>query len=214
MSQNVNDKEAEREESRAPDYLRFSLGGFLEDLSSGEPTPGGGGAASVSVALAAALCGMCARFSGEHLLNAGEAAEEADGLRRYVEPLAQEDAEAYGRVLAALRLPKTDPGRQRSLDQSFEEASEVPLKIARAGAETAELAARLARYGNPNLKGDAVSAALLAEAGARAAAMLVGINAPQDEARSVRASELKRRASVSAIGAAHGTLACNVAEVS
>ena len=43
-------------------------------------------------------------------------------------------------------------------------------------AEVAELAADLAARGNPTLRGDAATAALLAEAAARAAANLVAIN--------------------------------------
>lgn len=211
----IENTEATSEESvRAPDYLRHSLGGFLEDLSSGEPTPGGGGAAAVSVALAAGLCGMCARFSGKYLPDPERVAEEADRLRRRAEPLARYDAEAYGRVLAALRLPKEEPGRGRSVERAFEEASEVPLTVAKTGAETAELAARLARDGNPNLRGDAVSAALLAEAGVCAAGTLVGINTPGDDSRAAEAIELKDRASVAALGATRGTLVHNVAEVS
>jgi hypothetical protein len=38
------------------------------------------------------------------------------------------------------------------------------------------MAARLAGKGNPNLRGDSISAALLAEAAARSAACLVDIN--------------------------------------
>ena len=48
--------------------------------------------------------------------------------------------------------------------------------MTRLGAEVAELAARLAVAGNPNLRGDSVTAALLAEASARSAACLVDIN--------------------------------------
>ena len=43
-------------------------------------------------------------------------------------------------------------------------------------AQVAEMAARLAAAGNPNLRGDSVSAAVLAEASARSAACLVDIN--------------------------------------
>jgi formiminotetrahydrofolate cyclodeaminase len=52
-------------------------------------------------------------------------------------------------------------------------ASEAP---APAGGSVAEISARLAREGNPNLEGDAISAALLAEAEVSAAARLAKIN--------------------------------------
>ena len=50
------------------------------------------------------------------------------------------------------------------------------MRVAEIGVQVAALAARLARHGNPNLHGDAVTAALLAEAGARSACALVRIN--------------------------------------
>jgi len=43
-------------------------------------------------------------------------------------------------------------------------------------AEVAEMAADITRAGNPNLAGDAIAGALLAEAAAQAAARLVAIN--------------------------------------
>jgi formiminotetrahydrofolate cyclodeaminase len=63
-----------------------------------------------------------------------------------------------------------------------------------------ELAAQLAAAGNPNLRGDAITAALLAEAGARAAAALVRISlaaAPDDERRS-RAAQILQDGTASA----------------
>ena len=69
-------------------------------------------------------------------------------------------------------------------------AAEPPLEVARIGARVAELAAARAAAGNPNLRGDALTAALLAEAGARAGAELVAINLtdPADPRRT-RAAE-------------------------
>jgi formiminotetrahydrofolate cyclodeaminase len=52
----------------------------------------------------------------------------------------------------------------------------VPLEIAGIGARVARLAVRVAQAGNPNLRGDAVTGALLAAASARSAASLVDIN--------------------------------------
>ena len=76
--------------------------------------------------------------------------------------------------------------------------------IAEAGTE---VAARLAREGNPNLRGDAVAAALLAETGVRAAAVLVEINTRAGEIsddRVWRVDELVTRATGAARGIAEG----------
>ena len=168
-------------------------------MASDEPAPGGGAATAVAVALAAGLSGMAARLSADHLADANGLAERADRLRRRVAPLAQEDATAYGHVLTAYRNQDYgDPKvRRERIRTALSDAADVPLAIAEAGAEAAEIAARLAREGNPNLRGDAVAAALLAEAGVRAAAVLVEINTTAGEIsddRSERAGELVTRA--------------------
>ena len=190
-------------------YLEEPLAEFLNAVASAEPAPGGGAVAAVAVALAAGLSAMSARLSAEHLDDASVLAERAERLRQRAAPLAQEDARAYGRVLAAYRIPDGgDPeARWKVIRTALAGAADVPLDIAWAGAEVAEIAARLAREGNPNLRGDAVAAALLAEAGARAAAVLVEINTkaggiPDDRVR--RAEELVTRAAKAARGIAEG----------
>jgi methenyltetrahydrofolate cyclohydrolase len=102
--------------------------------------------------------------------------ERAGRLRARALELAEIELHAYEPVLEALRLPREDPERGARVDAARTEASRSPLEIARVGAELAELAGELAHTGNPNLSGDAVTAALLAEAGAQAAARLVAIN--------------------------------------
>ena len=73
----------------------------------------------------------------------------------------------------------------------------MPLSIAGIGAEVAGIAARLAEEGNPNLRGDAITAAVLSGAGVRAAATLVEINISAggaDDGRLSRAGELRATA--------------------
>jgi formiminotetrahydrofolate cyclodeaminase len=167
-------------------------------VASREPAPGGGASAAVAVALAAALTSMAARFSTDHLVDAEKIAGKAEGLRSRVMPLAQADAAAYGRVLDAYRTPRDDEdGRRRKIREALLEAADVPLSIAEIGAEVANDAARLAEEGNPNLRGDAVTAVALAGAGVRAAVTLVQINvsagggaAADDNDRLSRAEEL------------------------
>jgi formiminotetrahydrofolate cyclodeaminase len=153
-------------------FLDRPVRGFLDQLAARTPTPGGGGAAAVTGAMAAGLVGMAARFSARQLPEAGDLADQADELRRRAAGLAEADARAYTSVLETLRLPReADPRREALLD-----AAVVPLEIAELGARVAQLAVRVAEAGNPNLRGDAVTGAVLAAASARSAACLVDIN--------------------------------------
>lgn len=172
-----------------PDYAAIPLGEFLDAVAAAEPAPGGGAAAAVSVALAAALSGMSARLSGEQLYDAPALADRADRLRGRAARLAGDDAGAYESLLAARRLPR-GPEREAAAHGAAERAAAVPLEIAEAARETAGLAAQFAAEGNPSLRGDAVTAACLAEGAARSAAELVSINAGEDDWRAVRARRM------------------------
>lgn len=162
------------------DYLAMSVGEFLDAVSAtgpapatgpGEdtgPGPGGGSAAALSVALAASLCVMSASLSSRHLPAAERVVAQARALRERVEPLAQADADGYREVLAS----RPGPDRAAALSR----ACAVPMEVAASAARAADIAATLASDGNPSVRGDAITAALLAAAGARAAAALVEIN--------------------------------------
>jgi formiminotetrahydrofolate cyclodeaminase len=121
---------------------------------------------------------MTARLSQAQLPEAPDIAAGAEALRDRAAGMAQADATAYGLFVSELRSTrKGDPlQRRQRLLAALSEAAQVPLEIAEVGAAVAALAARLAEDGNPNLLGDAVTAALLAEAACRSAAGLVMIN--------------------------------------
>jgi methenyltetrahydrofolate cyclohydrolase len=167
-----------------PGYLDLPLRAFLGLLADDQPAPAGGAAAALGVALAASLCAMAARLSGRQLPEAAGLAAEAGLLAETVAPLAQADAEAYRAVIAARRRPSDDDQQRRRVAAALSDAADVPMRVAEIGAQVAVLASRLAAHGNPNLHGDAITAALLAEAGARSACALVRINlsaTPSDE---------------------------------
>jgi formiminotetrahydrofolate cyclodeaminase len=163
-------------------FLDEPVRDFLDQLAARTPAPGGGGAAAITGAMAAGLVAMAARFSARQLPGAGEVADQADKLRLMAAQLADMDARAYATVLDVFR-------RRGDADQGWEAqgweaqrreallaAAHVPLEIAGIGARVARLAVRVAEAGNPNLRGDAVTGALLAAASARSAASLVDIN--------------------------------------
>jgi formiminotetrahydrofolate cyclodeaminase len=151
---------------------------FLERLASTEPAPGGGGAAAVATAMAAALVEMAAGLSTDQVVDAAAVGAAAAGNRQRALTLADEDAVAYGRVLAGYRLPpEPDPeGRRREIREALEGATAVPLEIAGLAAAVAGLGDRLVAAGNPNLEGDAAAAVFVSRAAARAAARLVELN--------------------------------------
>jgi len=129
----------------------------------------------VTCAVAAALVEMAAGFSG------AAGADEAAGVRAAVLrdralELADLDLHSYGPVLTALRLDADDPRRSEAVAQARSGAAEVPCELARIGAEVSALAARMAERASLHVVGDATTAAVLAEAACRAAAVLVALN--------------------------------------
>ena len=158
------------------DYSSAPVATFLDAVARRESVPGGGAVAALTVAMAAALVAMAAAFAKDAPLDATSMRAEADLLRDRVVRLVGEDAKAYAAVLAAKRRPRDDPTRVTEIDSALIAASEVPLQVTRIGSRVNELARDIAERGNPNLRGDAYTAAHLAAAAARSAALLVRLN--------------------------------------
>ena len=66
--------------------------------------------------------------------------------------------------------------RNTLIGETLSRAADIPLLIAETAADVAELASEIAVQGNPNLRGDAAAASLLAASAVRVAANLVEIN--------------------------------------
>jgi formiminotetrahydrofolate cyclodeaminase len=170
--------------------LRFRE--FLDELASGDRTPGGGSVAALATALAAGLLATIARASdAADWADARGIAAQAESLRERAARLAEENAREYGAALGAWAESGAEAGARRdfALGQAFARAAEPPLQIAEAAADVAQLAALVARDGDPSLRADAATAAALAAAAARAAAELVAVNltASAGDERVVRA---------------------------
>lgn len=162
-----------------------SLPAFLDDLAAGTATPGAGAAAAVTGAMAASLVSMVLRLTlarPEHGADAPRLQAllaESESLRTRLAALADEDAAAYASVLAAYRLPKADAARPAAIQAAMQAATLSPLACARAAAGTLRLAAQVAEAGWRNVVGDAGTAATLALAALRSAALNVRLNAPR-----------------------------------
>ena len=173
-------------DSTSPTQL--SVRELVDQLASRAPVPGGGSAAALTGALAAALIGMVTELTAgraeyeRHAAAVEAAREEAAALRAELLELADLDARAYEAVMDARHLPKTNEEerahRSARLHATILEAARVPLRTARAARQVLDLAVRIAPIGNPNAVSDAGDAAQLASAAVRGAILNVRINLP------------------------------------
>jgi formiminotetrahydrofolate cyclodeaminase len=150
---------------------------LLDTIAAETPAPGGGSVAAFVTEMAASLAAMAARFAHDWDGAAGAVAQ-AETLRHRAAPLAAEDAVAYENVLTAMRMPEDLESEVRNtlIGETLSRAADIPLLIAETANDVAELASEIAVQGNPNLRGDAAAASLLASAAVRVAANLVVIN--------------------------------------
>jgi formiminotetrahydrofolate cyclodeaminase len=183
-------------ERDVPGFAELPFTELLDRFAARTPAPGGGSAAAAACALAGALVEMAAAFDIAPVSEA--TAQRASGLRDEALELGERDLQAYAPVLDAFALPADDDSRPARIAAARSEAAGPPLAIAAAAAELAELGAGLAVRGNPHLTGDAVTAALIAEAACRSGVKLVELNLDADskDPRCRQAQELARRASV------------------
>lgn len=159
---------------------------FLTELASAAPVPGGGGAAALAGALAAALSSMVANLTiGKEKFAAQE--EEVRALLSAAEKtrvklleLAESDAAVFAEFMNCYKLPKgTDEEkatRTAAVCKAAKQAAEVPLEIARVAMEVLLIADKLVLCGNPGVITDAACSGLLARAALRCAEYNVRIN--------------------------------------
>ena len=140
---------------------QHTLERWAQGLARGTPAPGGGAAAAVTLALAAALVEMVARMTLDRPRYAPvhtemkQAAQAAEELRERLLYLAGEDAQAVATKRGTV---------------------ETQVELAARARAVAQLARRVAESGHAPARGDAIMAAVLAAAVARGAAINVAIN--------------------------------------
>lgn len=178
-----------------------SLAGFASALASSAPTPGGGGAAALCGAMAAALCAMASRLTAGRKKYAEQAEElnrivsRADELRQRLLTLIDEDAENFAPLAAAYSLPKDDPQTAETLRCATLRACEAPMEMLRCSAAVVELLEAAEALCSPLLLSDVGCGASLARAAMECAAMNVRVNTrslPEDPEARYLEEELSR----------------------
>lgn len=198
----------------------MTLSAFADETASESPAPGGGSVAAYMGTLAAALGTMVANLSAhkagwdDRWKEFSDYAVEGRRLLDSLTALVDEDTAAFGRIMAAIGMPKsTDQEKQaraEALEAATLYATEVPLRTMRTAFDTFWLLERMASEGNPASVSDAGVGAIAAEAAVAGAYLNVKINAAGladraaadrilAQAADIAAQAAKRRADIVAI---------------
>ncbi len=163
-----------------------SIGGWLDALASSAPAPGGGAAAALEAAMAAALLEMVCNLTigkpayAEHDDTMTSVRDRATSLRSDALGLAQEDAEAFGAVIAAYKLPKETEDevdrRRREIQHALVAAAEVARSTADVAMQILDLVERIVPLGNVNVISDGAAAAGAARAAIQTSLLNIDAN--------------------------------------
>lgn len=181
------------------DNTNASCREFVRLLASGEPAPGGAAAAAVAGALGTALGNMVGALTvGKKKYRDAEAEmfalmERCRCLQKELLDQVREDEENFLPLARAYGIPKTDPRRQRMLDEASKTACATPLRIMELCCEAMACIEAFARKGSRLAVSDAGCGAALCKAAVQAASLNVFINTKNMKDRET-AEELNRRA--------------------
>jgi formiminotetrahydrofolate cyclodeaminase len=170
--------------------IEKSVKGFVYEVKSDSPTPGGGSVSALAGSLGAALSNMV----GNLTIGKGKYEEIPEEKRALLEvnqeklsfliddllSIIDEDSTAFDDVMKAFKLPKSTEEekqiRSEKIQLGYKKALEVPLKCAQKCLETLNLQKVFAEYGNVNAITDVGVGTLLAYSGLEGALFNVTIN--------------------------------------
>jgi formiminotetrahydrofolate cyclodeaminase len=147
---------------------------FLDAVSEGSATPGGGSVSALAGTLGSALVEMVVNLTlGKKAFETHEAElkqirEKARSHREALAATIAQDINAYQEVMNAYLLPKTTEEekrkRQEEIQKSLKKAADPPLFTAATSLKVMKLCQEVVEKGNPNAISDAAVGALLADA--------------------------------------------------
>ena len=165
---------------------RKSLQKYLDELSSNSPTPGGGNVSALCGTLSASLGTMICNLTigkKKYLDVESEMKELKEKLSVYIGKfisLANNDNEAFERVMDAFKLPKeTDEQkklRAEAIEKSTLEAASVPAEVIKNCREVIPFLETISKKGNLNSLSDAGVAIAVIAAASEGAFLNVLIN--------------------------------------
>ncbi len=172
--------------SDGPGKLAALAQPFLDAVAQPTATPGGGSVAALAGALSASLGRMVAGLSRKkksqaaHVEQLSEAIAEFQAASRALAEAIDRDAASFESVMAAYKLPQGNPEEQQrregAIQQTLQEAAQVPLEVARRAAEIFDRLGQLESISSHSMLSDIRVGRLMAAAGVRGALENVAIN--------------------------------------
>lgn len=159
-----------------------SCASFAEALAAKRSVPGGGGAAALAGALAAALCSMVGNFTTgkrRYAVHEGDVRRmlaDAEGARTRLLELVDEDAATFEPLSVAYGIPREDPTRAERLEAATKGACAAPVEMMEQTCRVIELLEEMGEKGSRMLLSDVGCGALLARAALEAASLNVYVN--------------------------------------
>jgi glutamate formiminotransferase / formiminotetrahydrofolate cyclodeaminase len=133
---------------------------FVDRVASPEPMPGGGSVAALAGALGAALGQMAIRITKDkkdYVQFAERYADALDRLAPYTSTLLElidADSQAFAQVMAAYKLPKDSPQRDKAIQDALVRATEIPSRTANCAAEALRVLEQLRPVIHKNVASD------------------------------------------------------------
>lgn len=183
-----------------------SLQHYLDTLASKSATPGGGSAAALMGAQAAALTSMVCNLTigkpkyAEVETDMQALLKKSEVLREKLTGMIKADVEVFNRLMATYGLPKeTDDeklARSAAIQTVLKDATDVPLDCAKACADVIALSRIAAEKGSSAVISDAGVAVMSGYAALKSAALNVYINAASLKDREFAEAKLAELATI------------------
>ncbi len=164
----------------------MTMAGFVDELSTDSPAPGGGSVAAYCGALCAGLTAMVGNLThgkkGYERKNImmNEYSSKAQEIKAKLIRLVDLDTAAFNKVMDCFRMKKkTDEQkklRNYAIQEATKNATQVPLEIMKYSLEALKLTDKIIQHGNINSISDAGVAGLTGESAVKGAGYNVKIN--------------------------------------
>ncbi|MBI65322.1 MAG: glutamate formimidoyltransferase [Candidatus Marinimicrobia bacterium] len=167
-------------------FKKLKMDDFLNVLSRGTPTPGGGSISALAGSLGAALTSMVANLSfnkkstSQEINRYNQIGLECQKLKDSLLDLVDKDSKSYDLVIDAIRLPKkTDKDKKRRLqeiEKATIHAADIPMQILELSIQLMKKTLLISEIGNKNSITDSGVAGYLIHSAGHGASLNVLIN--------------------------------------